>query len=525
MNNKALDENIFVPTLEKFLIQIKQEIYKVGSQANSIDSLENLDRYIMELNTYYYRSFHERFMPDYKQDITSQIKLLTGLKLEENLLSHHIALTIKRYAALHNQVKSLTSRLIELKLRLKEKKSSLVYGLQRQRLELWYNFKQFQDTTTDLTVYIGFLNDLSKELDKYSSRLDDSDLCLDWIFLVREHNPQDPGISSLFYEVQKNQRLLYNIIQQGVASGGLQAAIAEISRIINLMNKNIGDINTFQFYKSQFLMTCGHYMELIDLNLQLDNQEQLNTAISDFKKFLNKWINSIEFILPLLSKPFWQYLPELYKLHQSNPAYIQELYKDIYSIQENIDSIVQEINPTLDFDNHYLESSIQNILEFSAPLIKTISNENAIMNISPLARHILQLNQVTYYMISQNRFFTEQASHLGKLNEDIESLLSYLESKIALLNNIASDILRFLSPRNISRTWKNFEIRVEQIPLYKGRRLAAEYEYLLDKYSITTKVCDQDDLTILDEEGDIFIIRVDDEIIEEIPYMVIAKKG
>jgi len=100
-----------------------------------------------------------------------------------------------------------------------------------------------------------------------------------------------------------------------------------------------------------------------------------------------------------------------------------------------------------------------------------------------------------------------------------------VDAHFELMENIRSDLQRLLAPRNISRTWKDIRIRIDHIPLHKGKLFPVNYQYLLDKYAVETRITKQDNNLILHEEGDIFIIKVEDKTEEEIPYIIISQRG
>jgi len=68
-------------------------------------------------------------------------------------------------------------------------------------------------------------------------------------------------------------------------------------------------------------------------------------------------------------------------------------------------------------------------------------------------------------------------------------------------------------------------IRVERIAMEKGKPFPTDYLYLLDKYQVETRITEDKTNTILHEEGDIFIIKVDDLLEEDLPYLVVSQRA
>jgi len=111
------------------------------------------------------------------------------------------------------------------------------------------------------------------------------------------------------------------------------------------------------------------------------------------------------------------------------------------------------------------------------------------------------------------------------IRSHIEQFLTGLTGQMQLWDNILHDLERLFAPRNISRLWKGIAIKLNQIPLQDGQPIPHEYEYLIDKYHISTRLSDKDDYTVLHQEGDLFIIQVEQLTVEEIPYLIVSRKG
>ncbi|MDD3272177.1 MAG: hypothetical protein PHR04_08800, partial [Syntrophomonadaceae bacterium] len=117
--------------------------------------------------------------------------------------------------------------------------------------------------------------------------------------------------------------------------------------------------------------------------------------------------------------------------------------------------------------------------------------------------------------------------HHNEVLKHLLTIVNMLDNYLNLLANIRADLERILAPRNISRAWKEVNVKVDRVPLQKGQVFPLDYLYLLDKHLVETRLCQdgQEDNLILHEEGDLFIIRVDELLEEEMPYLVIAQKG
>ncbi len=522
MNINDLNLETYGENIEHFLLLLRSEVEDISQQFETgPDSLENLDRYLLTVNSFYYRSFHETFWPVYKKDIKEEINQLLGLKIQEELLKKHIAAVIKRNANLFNQVKRISARLQDLKQQIMEQKLSFNDEIERQVLELIYGFKEIRYKFGELDDFMDCLNEISSGLASFQGQARSQMLIMGARSLCYV-NSEDPS----YYQMLKQQDQIFHLIQKCASDDTIMPE--RISKIRSLLLSSTIDWpgeDFRNFYEAQIRATSLHYAELMMLNLQVQDYQRLKEIILEFSEFFAIWLEFLDMIIPYTSRPAFQLIPELYQLNLNNPGYLKELYYDVSSTRKNIDQVGNDMDNTQDIDFVYFSSQMQKILEFSAPLYKTIAQESRVTEITPLTARLQQISCAVSIMDSRIKILAEEQLHMSNIITHCEDLLTRLDSEIELLSNIKNDLERHLAPRNLARVWKDLDIRITHIPLTRGQPLADEYLYLLDKYHINTRITEEPDNTILHEEGDIFIIRVEDESSEEIPYIIVGKKG
>ncbi len=522
MNINDLNLETYGQNMQHFLLLLRSEVEEISRQFESDPgSLENLDRYLLTVNSFYYRSFHETFWPVYKKDVKEEINQLLSLKVQEDLLKKHIAAIIKRNANLFNQVKNVSARLQDLKQQIMEQRLSFTDEIDRQVLELIYGFKEIRSKFLELDDFMNCLSEISSGLASFQGQARSQMLIMGANSLCSV-NSEDPS----YYQLLKQQGQIFKLIQKCASD---ESIIPErISKIRSLLLSSTIDWPGEEFrdfYEVQIRSASLHYTELMMLNLQVQDYPRLKEIILEFSEFFEIWLDFLDLIISYISRPGFHLIPELYQLNLKNPGYLKELYYDVSSTRKHIEQVGEDMDNTQDIDFIYFSSQMQNILEFSAPLYKTIAHESPVTEITLLTARFQQVSCAFSIMDSRLKILIEEYRHMSSIIAHCEDLLTRLDSEIELLSNIKNDLERLLAPRNIARVWKDLDIRITHIPLIRGLPLADEYLYLLDKYHINTRIAGGTDNTILHEEGDIFIIRVEDESSEEIPYMIIGKKG
>ncbi len=525
MNVNDLNLDSYSSNMEDFLLRLRREAEEISQQFESgISSAENLDRYLLEVNSFYYRSFHETFWPIYKKDIRDDINQLLDLKVQEDLLKKHIAAIIKRHANLFNQVKNTSTRLQQLKLHIMDQRTSFSDERDRQVLELIYGFNEIRAKLWALEEFIGSLDEISSGLTVLNGQSGSQMLIMGAQSLCYS-DLEDPMIYNSYYRLIKQQGYIFDLIQKCASDNNIMPE--RISKIRSLLvNSSIELPADFcSFYEVQIQSTSLRFAELMLLNLQVQDHQRLQEIILEFLEFFTVWLSFLNLIMSYISKPGFKLIPELCRLNLKHPGYLKELHYDVSSTRKNVEEVGKDMDDTKNIDFLYLSTQIKNILEFSAPLYKTMAHESPVSEISLLTARIQQISLAFSVLDSRIRILAEEHMHTASIISHSDDLLTWLNSELELLSNIKNDLERLLAPRNIARVWKDLDIRVTHIPLTRGKTLPDEYLYLLDKYHINTRITEQMDHTVLHEEGDIFIIRVEDESSEEIPYMIIGKKG
>ena len=206
---------------------------------------------------------------------------------------------------------------------------------------------------------------------------------------------------------------------------------------------------------------------------------------------------------------------------------INKLHDDNSKIVKAITSIASELSEAGEPDFDYFGTKIQEILQPAMSLLKNAVETEGIDFFPELLGGLQHGELQLALLIARIDLLNQKQEHHNEVLEHLSTIVNMLDNYLDLLSNIRGDLERILAPRNISRAWKEVNIRVDRVPLQKGQVFPQDYLYLLDKHLVETHLYQngQEDNLILHEEGDIFIIRVDELLEEEVPYLVIAQKG
>lgn len=523
MNSNEINADTYKENMEQFLLILRGELEMISREYKSDSlSLDDLDRYLLAINSFYYRSFHEKFWPAYQKDIQDQVQGLLGIKMQESLLIKYISAVIKRNANIFNQVKTLIRHLQQLKQQIMENTLSISDEADRQVIELLYAIKEIRTRLGDLDQFLQSLRSLGAQLESWPSDQHSHQLMLALRPFCSPSLACSEDISA-YYRMLEKQQLIGDLLKKCSQEDNILTQ--RLTRIGQLLLDSEGPEALKDFFQLQIQSPALQYTELISLNLSLGNTLRVQELVLKLQNLFSAWLKLLHLLAFCRSNPALALMPNLYLLQLENPDYLEELYYDLSSTLKSIDRLNQDMDNTTAMDFVYFSQELQNILEFSVPLFKAMAQESPEHQLSWLASGLQQINYAFQAAESRLKMLVGQQQQVSQITGHSQEVLKHLEAQIEILNNIQHDLERLLTPRNLSRIWRDFEIRVTHIPLARNQILPDEYLYLLDKYHINTRITEKDDNTVLYEEGDIFLIRVEDDLTEEIPYFIIGKKG
>jgi hypothetical protein len=524
MDINEFNPDFFTAQLEHILSTLRQEIEQsIPSPTLLQEKNEELDNYIFELNSFYYRSFTERLFPLYHSSVQEEISRLLKLSRQETMVKMDIMANIKRYAKLYNQVKSILSICTTSRENVGQTLLAISREQDQRTVELLYTLKQLEHEFFNLQTLISRIN----------TWLENKEL----IFLLQTHPAAIPVMqmaSSLNrdHPLQANaiNRLLVYLaypaktlsrMQPRQDSKQISEIIEEIKKKTPVFSRTPETEALITFYEVHVKSKINLYLDIIQMSMVSEQPELLNRSISDLENFLTGLITLIENTSP--------YAPVLSGTTGLNniATGINKLHDDNSKIVKAITSIASELSEAGEPDFDYFGTKIQEILQPAMSLLKNAVETEGIDFFPELLGGLQHGELQLALLIARIDLLNQKQEHHNEVLEHLSTIVNMLDNYLDLLSNIRGDLERILAPRNISRAWKEVNIRVDRVPLQKGQVFPQDYLYLLDKHLVETHLYQngQEDNLILHEEGDIFIIRVDELLEEEVPYLVIAQKG
>lgn len=528
MKNKLLDNDKFIQGLELILNELYSQIKAAAFPTTEFEGIYDLDKYVMELNKFYYQSFHEKFFPQYHRLITDDINRLLSISHQEEHLQQDILAVLKRYTSLYNQIKRVISLLTETRYQCNQVLIRLGREENRYGLEILYSMKAI------LSLYFSFIKalqqieaivsnqDLILAVHKHPSHLSIPALLFSW-------NDESPivfdAINRLLVSLQYTRKLIINLQKAKKQDTCLNLETIKEIKTSLVQDTGKNNLSPLKNVYSQLIPAeLGLYIQLLETYVKAEQFEQLRKTAFECEKYLDNLLLVMEQSLECIYAGQGELLASVNNLSFISLDDIKLWSDTIQSIISPLEKIVEYLSKNPEPDPEFFLQSSRRLIAAATSKNRNLRQIKELKNVSYLTSLLYRIDLELSFADAQILLLQDKQAHNSYISAESLSLVNMLDSYLSLLGNIRADLERLLAPRNLSRIWKGYGIRVERIPLETGQLFPEKYLYLLDEYQIETKTAPGPGNTILYQEGDLFIIQLDDLITLEIPYLIVSRE-
>lgn len=525
MGKKELDLNMFDLQLQEFLAGVHESIGRQTGPvaAHSLD----LDRYLHEVNSFYYRSFKDRFMPRYVSSIQEEVSRLLELSRQEDMINTDILANLRRYARLYNYLKTLLNIQGDFAGEIDEHLLSLDHQLQKHLPRLFFALKALLYRLEELDQFTAGLVDLTggKTL---PGLLEQHPQCRKVFELLASLDYQDPviihGLNLMVEELQGSLHLLQELQSPGPGMSRFEALLRELkSSSDRLAGQN--PVESITRFVNRYIMPDLHlYLTAMDLALTTGKAGVSVEMSIALKTILGRWFSVCNQGIELILSRRPELLATASLIEEGTPEYCRELHQDIVTTRHTIQSILDDWDHSQRGDFQEFKARIEQILEFAVPFFGKLALEPECRKIPVLAGMVHSVSLEFNHLAAQLVLLDDQHNHHVHAIERYQAMKNKLHVERERISGAKADLDRLLAPRNLSRSWKGLDVRVERIPLSRGDLFPADYLHLLEDFRVETQLLEgQKDPHVFYEEGDIFILSVGDKSEIEFPYLIVTQ--
>ncbi len=508
----------YTQILEELLARLRREVDAQSTMAK-IPGEADIDQYLLHINSFYYQSFLEHYLPLYQQRWHQEVKELLMLSQQQGVLETNIMSTLKRYTRLHNLLKTLLQS-IQVFFHINEQEARLMQEeTMRQGTELLLVLTdlehQLQSLQTYLLRIVPYLED--QELMSYLAQYPGYAAILN----VAEAPFQGPArcpraLIQAISEVTYLIALLNSPVLNNQA-GQTRLAMDMQQRIKHLKAANDSDDPISAWITGQFTLELSLYCQAL-----LSEQ-----TAADIKALILERLKGWQKFLQLRASNQLSPGAELSSLMFMGPTSAESLQESLRDVEFALNQLGQlttalQHNPE---PSYQILVQVREWLAFWSPFLRSMSNEAEVRQ-TPHLNALLHQARGAISMLSHQLSMIETARRRSAYNQDqVERMRTLAETQLAHLGQLKSDLDRLLAPRNVARTWKDMGVRLVKVPLQNGQAFPSDYIHLLEQARWEPRTdTSRPDYTILHEEGDLFIIQVLNEEQVEIPFMILTRQ-
>lgn len=527
MIDTNINPDFFVNQWENYLRQLRIEVENISLPASGLyKEINKLDQYLFEINKYYYNSFHETLFPIYRNTINEEVSAQLQLAHDEETLRHDLLTNLKRYAYLYNQVKNIYSLLKTSQTETHEGLLTITRDRERLSIDLLYALKSLMHSFEKFSLITAQISELLADQEWLKVALSSPDYT-SLIELIIDANFDDPLnqeiYNTILAQLHYNCNLINDLSKRPINWGMIRPIIEEIKTETGKLMAQLTLGPKQILYKNHLYRQFLIHIQLLQTYTHSQDESGLLNALKEF----SIWSSN----LMLVMEKSRYYIDRQGKASLYSSNTLMYLSVDfINQLHELVSSTAAELNHTLHNltedgqpDFYYFKATITALLERIMPRLKEAAETRGVEAATPLATIITRVNLELSFLKARLELLEDKQLHSTQVLNQYLSAHQMINNYLELLATIKADLERLLAPRNVSRYWKNYQVRVERIPLEKGQSFPRDYCYLLEPHHHTTKETVSDPI-IVHEEGDLFIIRVDNETLIEMPPLLVKQK-
>ncbi len=516
--------HVYQERLQRLLESIRQSFetcpVDLSGSSISLQEKETLEKWIAELNLWYYKRFHQTFFPFYKTQIAEEISAQFDLSQDQETLEQNILFVYKYNAQLYNQLIQILSQITQFERRLQTYQLVLQQTTLKQGLKFYNQMQELEEALQRLLQDFIRLSNWSQKIDV---RLAFKQFPGHFSILpaIHSYSPSDRKSARFLNTIQLHIQLQLDSLQKMKGAdnetSALLLAFQNTKKALEnepLDKKIPAEIR--HWYKQYFCLHQQLYVQNIEKELSAKNfSSKDTTSIEQYES----WLTSLLIILQQL----WLHpasgndsaLQET--IHYAMAVYHSEQdQKTVKTFVESIQTFLQSIQPDRQFDTAVLLESARPILQpihaFLQKIFRHVSSGNALSLLRSLQEvdYTLSMVEFTFDEITEN--IAEHQSLLNRLNDFVLNLRQYQQGFDAL-----REILnRQLQNRQAERCLKSVSLKIDRWTLTGQANLPQECVKRMTEQHLQHFFPQLP----LQTEGDLFILQIGALCECVVPYIV-----
>lgn len=470
-------------------------------------AMEKLEAWVLELNTWYYQSFHRTFFPFYKTQISAEISRLFDVRQDQETLEKNILFVYKYDAQMYNQLMLLSSHIADFRRHLQQLHLETQQATLRQSLKFYNQMQELNRKLQQLSQYFSQISGWSQ---KVEVRLAFKQFPGHFSILpaIRSCQPADRKsmrfLTDLQLQIQIHLELMQrikkmsaddtSILWQAVQNARREAAASFADKKLPLELRS--------WHKQYFCLNQQLYLQNLE-NAFVGKKSipSCLAAAEAYEAFLNN--------LLIILQDLWLHpennnsLQEViqYAMAPYNPDQDQKNLRQLLtSLQNFLKTIEPKSNPALET----LLKGAAPIMQQVRTLLETWLRQSVLGNGTSL---LLPL-QETISILSTAEFtfdeISESAQTHHSLSVQTENLLHFSGQYQRTFDELRDILNRQLQPRQIERSLKGVALQIERWELSSCTALPEDCAARMEALELSHRIPS----AFEQADGDLFLLQI-----------------
>lgn len=501
----------------------------VGPLPDGMD-LEGLDQYLLDLNTFYYQSFHHHFMPRYRQAFEDDLRRIHKLSRSEQSLQTDLINVLRFYIKVYNQTGLTARQLKERRSEVNLRRLALQAGTETRTVDLLYLLKEHVE------AWVRFANEVdvarSLKADKpLLATLERFPACSLAASLFRTGNFQDGkdkrDFNRLLSQWQLGLRLLARMqadYNQNPAKELMNSLVDELEKVDASWDSRKAVPAVREWYKQNVQPGYHLYLETLRSYGGRMDPRRFSRMAAQFQDWLQAWLNTLEYYTGLQARGWDEWLDRLPALISLDEDFCLELADFGLRGRRSLDELISSLAASQAGSYDSFSQSSRQILTEAGRYLHKLPGSPA-GSLSALRLTVQKLSSEVEMALRGIDLLDERENHAREAMVTYRDLQLALDTGIGILDSFSAQIEHMLDSRALKNRFEDMAPDIEHVAVRTGAMLPPGWAGLAEKGRIGTQVSEAPQGLVLHAEGDIFVIRLGEQVYEEIPKIIVSRKG
>lgn len=523
-----LETQKYFDLLNQLLSEMRSNIESQSRPRVGTEACDRLDDYLLELNSYYYESFVNRYWPDFRKMMTGDLRDLHNLNLQDGSLKRMVLQSIKQQAKIFNQGKTISAQLRNKHRDIRKLALSLQHDLDSAGLQLIYIWKEFSRYWTSFLTEIRKMQNFLDDKPMVAALTAYPALAAVGVFLQTWTPPDaksNRDLNRLIAAWQLGVRLLAkSALEPFPGKETCQLLVSELEKIDSSWDNRKTPAAVRAWYQQHVQKTFQFYLDVLRIGAERNDRRLVAGSSSQMQEWLQTLLVVLEKGLVYRQENSAELISHFSMVGKGGSETLRDLVifaaRILQGAEETIGGLTSSPQASYSL---YSQRCSQVLAESIAYLEQNL--ESAANSVSFLAPQLRLLKDQLELLAAQLELWDEQAGKIEQLNDQYRTLLDSLDAYLLLLQSIQEEQGRVLDARHLRQLFPEMDLHLEHLIIASGSSFPRSHQNLVDEGWIKTQASDAPENRVLFAAGDIFIARLDGQEEREIPEIIIARKG